>query len=109
MKEKVQKVIDEIRPALEADGGNIELVEVGEDGVVKVRLMGACGSCPMSQLTLKRGVEARLKAKGTLSPQEYELMALKMGWTTKSEPGLPPPPSIEELEKRVKAAETPKP
>jgi hypothetical protein len=53
--------------------------------------------------------KARLKAKGTLSPQEYELMARKMGWTTKGEPGLPPPPSIEELEKRVKAAETPKP
>ena len=53
--------------------------------------------------------KARLKAKGTLSPQEYELMALKMGWTTKGEPGLPPPPSIEELEKSVKAAETPKP
>jgi len=53
--------------------------------------------------------KARLKAKGTLSPQEYELMARKMGWTTKSEPGLPPPPSIEELEKSVKAAETPKP
>ena len=51
----------------------------------------------------------RLKAMGTLSPQEYELMARKMGWTTKGEPGLPPPPSIEELEKRVKAAETPKP
>ena len=63
MKERVEKVIDEIRPALQADGGNIELVEVGEDGIVKVRLMGACGSCPMSQLTLKRGVEARLKAK----------------------------------------------
>ncbi len=53
--------------------------------------------------------KARLKAKGTLSPQEYELMARKMGWTTKGEAGLPPPPSIEELEKRVKAAETPKP
>lgn len=51
----------------------------------------------------------RLKAKGTLSPQEYELMARKMGWTTKGEPGLPPPPSVEELEKRVKAAEKPKP
>ena len=50
--------------------------------------------------------KARLKAKGTLSPQEYELMAQKMGWTTKGEPGLPPPSSIEELEKRVKAAET---
>jgi hypothetical protein len=45
----------------------------------------------------------------TPSPQEYELMARKMGWTTKGEPGLPPPPSIEELEKSVKAAETPKP
>jgi Fe-S cluster biogenesis protein NfuA len=56
MKERVQKIIDEIRPALQADGGNIELVEVGEDGIVKVRLLGACGSCPMSQLT-------RLKAK----------------------------------------------
>jgi Fe-S cluster biogenesis protein NfuA len=63
VKEKVQKIIDEIRPALQADGGNIELIDVGEDGVVKVRLLGACGSCPMSQLTLKRGVEARLKAK----------------------------------------------
>ncbi len=62
MREEVEKIIDEIRPALQADGGNIELVDV-QDGVVKVRLMGACGSCPMSQLTLKRGVEARLKAK----------------------------------------------
>lgn len=53
--------------------------------------------------------KARLKAKGTLSPQEYELMARKMGWTTQGGPGLPPPPSIEELERRVKAAETPKP
>ena len=61
MKEKVQKIIDEIRPALQADGGNIELVEVGEDGIVKVRLMGACGSCPMSTMTLKMGVESYLK------------------------------------------------
>ncbi len=49
--------------------------------------------------------KARLKAKGTLSPQEYEIMARKMGWTTKGEPGLPPPPTVEELERRVKAAE----
>jgi len=49
--------------------------------------------------------KARLKAKGTLSPQEYEIMARKMGWTTKGESGLPPPPTVEELEKRVKAAE----
>lgn len=73
MREKIQKVIDEIRPALEADGGNIELVDVQEDGVVKVRLMGACGSCPMSQLTLKRGVEARLKAK---IPEVKEVVAV---------------------------------
>ena len=73
MKEKVQKVIDEIRPALQADGGNIELVDVQEDGVVKVKLMGACGSCPMSQLTLKRGVEARLKAK---IPEVKEVVAV---------------------------------
>jgi hypothetical protein len=50
--------------------------------------------------------KARLQARGTLSPQEYEAMALKMGWTTKGAPGLPPPPTTEELEKRVKAAET---
>ncbi len=50
--------------------------------------------------------KARLQAKGTLSPQEYEAMALKMGWTTKGAPGLPPPPTTAELEKRVKAAET---
>jgi Fe-S cluster biogenesis protein NfuA len=73
MKEKIQKVIDEIRPALQADGGNIELVDVQEDGVVKVKLMGACGSCPMSQLTLKRGVEARLKAK---IPEVKEVVAV---------------------------------
>ncbi len=73
MKEKVQKVIDEIRPALQADGGNIELVDVQAVGVVKVRLMGACGSCPMSQLTLKRGVEARLKAK---IPEVKEVVAV---------------------------------
>jgi Fe-S cluster biogenesis protein NfuA len=73
VKEEVQKIIDEIRPALQADGGNIELIEVGEDGVVKVKLTGACGSCPMSQLTLKRGVEARLKAK---IPQVKEVVSV---------------------------------
>ncbi len=60
MKEKVQKVLDTIRPALQADGGDIELVDV-VDGIVKVRLQGACGHCPMSQMTLKNGIEARLK------------------------------------------------
>ena len=73
MKEKVEKVISEIRPALEADGGDIELVDVGQDGVVKVKLVGRCGSCPMSQFTLKQGVEARLKAK---IPEVKEVVAV---------------------------------
>jgi Fe-S cluster biogenesis protein NfuA len=60
MKERVEKALEKIRPALQADGGNIELVDV-VDGVVKVRLTGACGSCPMSQMTLKMGVERALK------------------------------------------------
>ena len=63
LKEKVEKVIEEIRPALKADGGGVELVDVTEDGVVKVRLTGACGHCPMSTMTLKNGIEARLKEK----------------------------------------------
>jgi Fe-S cluster biogenesis protein NfuA len=60
MKEKVQEVINKLRPLLQRDGGDIELVDV-EDGVVKVKLTGACGSCPMSQMTLKMGVESALK------------------------------------------------
>ncbi len=60
MKEKVQEVIDKIRPMLQADGGDVELVDV-EDGVVKVRLKGACAGCPMSQMTLKNGIEKFLK------------------------------------------------
>ena len=60
MKELVEKALEKIRPALQADGGNIELVDV-IDGVVKVRLTGACGGCPMSQMTLKMGVERSLK------------------------------------------------
>ncbi|MDZ4655575.1 MAG: NifU family protein [Coriobacteriia bacterium] len=60
MKERVQEVLDKIRPALQADGGDVELVDV-EGGVVKVRLVGACAGCPMSQLTLSNGVERILK------------------------------------------------
>ena len=62
MKEEVQKVIEEIRPNLQADGGDIELVDV-VDGVVKVRLKGACAGCPMSQITLAMGVERVLKER----------------------------------------------
>ncbi len=60
MKEKVEKALDKIRPTLMADGGNVELVEVKDD-VVKVKLIGACSGCPMSQMTLKMGIERLLK------------------------------------------------
>ncbi len=60
MKEKVQAIIDKIRPALQADGGNIELVDI-EDGIVKVKLLGACQGCMGAQMTLKMGVEKALK------------------------------------------------
>ncbi len=62
MKEKVEEVLGQIRPSLQADGGDVELVGV-DNGVVSVRLTGACGSCPMSQMTLKMGIEATLKKK----------------------------------------------
>ncbi len=58
---KVENVIDQIRPYLEADGGNIRFVNLTEDNVVNVELLGACGSCPMSQMTLKNGVEQAMK------------------------------------------------
>jgi len=62
MKERVEEALQFIRPALQNDGGDIELVEVDEgSGVVTVRLTGACGGCPMSQMTLKMGVERVLK------------------------------------------------
>ncbi len=60
MKEKVEEALKLVRPALQADGGDVELVDV-IDGVVKVRLKGACGGCPMSQITLTRGVQATIK------------------------------------------------
>lgn len=59
--QKVQNVIDQIRPYLEADGGNIRFVELTEENVVNVELLGACGSCPMSTMTLKNGVEQAMK------------------------------------------------
>ena len=61
MKEKVEKALEEIRPSLLGHGGDVELVEVSDDGVVKVRLTGACIGCPMSQMTLKQGIEETLK------------------------------------------------
>ncbi|NLZ44566.1 MAG: NifU family protein [Clostridia bacterium] len=61
MKEQVEQALEKIRPALRADGGDVELVDVTEDGVVKVRLKGACHGCPMAMLTLKNGIERRLR------------------------------------------------
>ncbi len=63
MKEKVQAVIDEIRPNLQADGGDIELVDITSDNVVQVRLQGACKGCPGAAMTLKMGVERILKSR----------------------------------------------
>ncbi len=59
--ENVNKAIQDVRPSLQADGGDIELVKVSDEGKVTVRLKGACGSCPMAIMTLKQGVEAYLK------------------------------------------------
>jgi len=61
MKEKVEATLDKIRPSLQADGGDVELVEVTPDGVVKLKLTGACVGCPMSQMTLKMGIEKELR------------------------------------------------
>lgn len=63
MKEEVKKVLELVRPSLQADGGDVELIEVDDQGVVKVKLTGACGCCPMSQMTLKQGIERILKEK----------------------------------------------
>ena len=72
MREEVEKALDKIRPALMADGGGVELVEV-KDGVVKVKLTGACGGCPMSQMTLKMGIERSLKSE---IPEIKEVVAV---------------------------------
>jgi Fe-S cluster biogenesis protein NfuA len=72
MKEKVEATLNTIRPALQADGGDVELVNV-EDGVVTVRLLGACGSCPMSTMTLRMGVERLLRKE---VPEMTKLVAV---------------------------------
>ncbi|HNS14400.1 MAG TPA: NifU family protein [Syntrophorhabdaceae bacterium] len=72
MKEKVRAAIEKVRPFLQRDGGDIELIDV-QDGIVKVRLQGACGSCPMSKMTLKMGVEKQLKEE---IPEVKEVIAI---------------------------------
>lgn len=61
MRERVEEALEKIRPMLIAEGGNVELVEVTDEGVVKLKLTGTCGCCPMSQMTLKMGIEKLLK------------------------------------------------
>jgi len=74
LKTRVTKVIDEIRPMLQADGGDLELVALEDGGIVKVRLQGACRGCPGAQMTLKRGVEARLREA---VPEVTEVVAVR--------------------------------
>jgi len=73
MEEKVRAVLEEIKPALRADGGDLELVEVTKEGTVKLRLLGACGHCPMSTMTLKMGIEKRLRER---VPEVREVVAV---------------------------------
>ena len=73
MKENIQKAINQIRPNLQADGGDVELVDVTDDCIVKVKLLGACRGCPMSQMTLKMGIEKYLKKE---VPEVKEVVAV---------------------------------
>lgn len=73
IKEQVEKVLGKIRPMLQADGGDVELVGVDDSGVVKVRLQGACAGCPGAQMTLKMGVERQLKQE---IPEVKEVVAV---------------------------------
>ena len=73
MREKIEKALEKIRPILAADGGDVTLVEVSDDGVVKLKLTGACGCCPMSQMTLKMGIEKLLKEE---IPEVKEVIAI---------------------------------
>jgi Fe-S cluster biogenesis protein NfuA len=73
MREKIQAVLDEIRPSLNADGGDIQLVDVKEGGIVEVKLTGACQGCPMAVMTLKMGVERLLKER---LPEVSEVVAV---------------------------------
>lgn len=73
MKEKVIEALDLIRPNLQADGGDVELIDVSSDGIVKVKLTGACHGCPMAQMTLKAGIEKIIK---TQVPEIKEVVAV---------------------------------
>ncbi len=74
IREKIEQALNEIRPMLQADGGDVSLVEVTEDGIVSVELTGACGGCPMSQMTLSQGIERTLKSR---VPEVLKVVAVK--------------------------------
>lgn len=73
MKKKVEDALGRIRPMLQADGGDVKLVEVTDDGIVRVQLQGACHGCPMAQVTLKKGIERSLKQ---LIPEVKEVVSV---------------------------------
>ena len=73
MREKVESALNSIRPNLQADGGDVELIDVSKDGVVKLKLTGACGTCPFAQMTLKLGIEEVLKEQ---IPEIKEIVAI---------------------------------
>jgi Fe-S cluster biogenesis protein NfuA len=75
LNQKVQNVIEQVRPYLQADGGDINFIEITDDNVVNVELTGACGSCPFSTMTLKNGVEATLKK---VIPEIKEVVAVNL-------------------------------
>ncbi|RKX56128.1 MAG: NifU family protein [Thermodesulfobacteriota bacterium] len=74
LKDSVEQALAKVRPYLQADGGDVELVEVTEEGIVKVKLKGACGSCPMALMTLKMGIERYLKKE---VPEVTEVIAVQ--------------------------------
>lgn len=73
MRDRVEKALEKVRPMLIADGGNVELIDVTSDGVVKLKLKGSCGCCPMSQMTLKMGIERIIKEE---VPEIKEVIAI---------------------------------
>ena len=76
MRDRVEEILQTIKPSLQADGGDVELVDVSEDGIVSVRLTGACAGCPMSQMTLNQGIERELKSR---IPEVKQVVAVPMG------------------------------
>ncbi len=73
-KEKVNEILELVRPAIQSDGGDVELVNVREDNIIEVRLTGACGTCPMASYTLKAGIERVLKEH---IPEIVEVISVK--------------------------------